>query len=60
MTIEKMIEQARILFSGTDEEDNPEYLRGMCELIAYCFGEEDVPADITATKIKQLILTNNK
>jgi hypothetical protein len=41
---------------GLDAADNPEYLRGMCELIARCFPVADVFTDERAKQIKAEIL----
>lgn len=56
MTKQDMIKQAKVLFEGNTEDSNPEYLRGMSELIAYCFGKTYTDSAITADQIKTEIL----
>jgi hypothetical protein len=52
---EKMVEEARSLL---DEKGfNPEYLRGMCELIARCFPTAlQHPTNGLATHVERLLL----
>lgn len=55
-----LIAQARSLFAGCSETENLEYLRGMCELIAYSTPDPhgDMPGD-AVEKIQALVLDNN-
>lgn len=56
ITEEEMIEEARSLLEPGEERDNPEYLRGMCNLIASCFGRDGMPTDERSEEIeKQLV-----
>lgn len=36
---EQIIQQARLLIEGSKKLHSSEYLRGVCELIAFCFRE---------------------
>jgi len=54
-SLEGMILQANLLWDGTEESDNPEYLRGMCELIARCFPVDGLMTDERAEAIKGML-----
>ena len=53
MTFDDAIYQARDLWG--DGEGDPEYLRGMCELIARIFPEADLDTEERAEEIERLI-----
>lgn len=51
-----MVEEAADLFSDIEEWGrNPEYLRGMCELIARMFPVRNVPTDERAEEVRHSI-----
>jgi len=55
-SFEIMMWHASDLCGGSAKEsDNPEYVRGMCELIARCFPVKDVMTDERAEEIEELL-----
>ena len=48
VTKEYVLHQARQLFHDTSKAENPEYLRALCELIAFSFqdAQSDIQADL--------------
>lgn len=54
-----MFEEAKGLLEPGEERDNPEYLRGMCNLIASCFGKEGMPTDERSQEIEKQLITEN-
>lgn len=59
VTKQLAINEAISLFEDTEEGENPEYLRGMSELIAYCFPREQEPSEEAET-IKGMILEQRR
>lgn len=55
-----MFEEAKGLLEPGEERDNPEYLRGMCNLIASCFGKEGMPTDDRSGEIEKQLIAKPK
>ena len=51
VSLQKMLEEA----DGLDAKENPEYLRGMCELMARCFPTPHTFTDERVEEIKRLL-----
>jgi hypothetical protein len=56
MTKNKLIKEAKELFADTLQKDNPEYLRGMVELIARCYPIENLTTERNAEEIQNKIV----
>ena len=50
-----LLEEAKNLFDGCTKEENPEYLRGMSELIAGVCGIDGIDTEYTANKVSSII-----
>ena len=55
---ELLLREAKYLFEGCTKEENPEYLRGMSELIASLHRRKDVETEQVVFEMSSLITQN--
>jgi hypothetical protein len=52
----RMLEEARILCNGCEDGENSEYVRGVCELIAYCYPIVDEDTEYAVAMYTEMVL----